>query len=290
MPGAAPDESANVAVGDAPAAFEREFAGLVVQSAPWADVQVKVTRARWYRGKRPDDLASRVTFSESNVYVVLDINVTELGNFERDYTTRDTWDLILADGTRLRSVNSLGVNILTGDSPTIPLYYLATEDTPLAGASLEINGTDRETFEPMLIPLDRQASFESEIVLSSLVGQVITPTAGGDLTFEVLDAAYGVNLTRAGRRAPRDRRLVLLNCRVSVSSIFGKSYDGTVEGPRVSVNGNSQAATEGALDTIYRDESIESQTLYEIDAKATAFDVIFDTDGETFTRVPVPLP
>src|SRR6185295_1682532 len=115
---------------------------------------------------------------------------------------------------------------------------------------------------------------ESEIELSSLVGQVIAPTAGGDLTFEVLDAAYGVNLMRAGRRALRDRRLVQLNCRVSASGIYGEAYD---EGPKLSVNGNSQAAVEEPLVAILGGESIESQTFYDIDAKATAFDVIFDT-------------
>jgi hypothetical protein len=275
---------------NAPEPFEREFEALVEQAAPWGGLEVKVTGARLYRGARPEDLAPLVQYSANNVYAVLDINITQLANGETNYTNRNTWDLILADGTRERSVNSLGVTIVTGDSPTVKLYYSATEDTSFVGAALEVNGADRTTLEPMRIPLDTAGAFESEVELTSLVGQVIAPMAEGDLSFEVLDASYGANLIELERRAPVDQRLVALNTRVSYSGAFSKSFSAVDDGPKLSVNGNSLSAREGEIDTIPSGGSIDFLTLYAIDEDATEFDVVLDTGDEVFVRLPVVLP
>jgi hypothetical protein len=270
--------------------IDSEFSGLVVQSAPWTDLQVKVTRARLYRGPRPTGLTSSISFSERNLYAVLDINITQLGSELVDYTQRDTWDLILADGTRLPPLNPLGVSIVTGDSPTVHSYYLANEDITFEGAALEVNGSDRETYEPLRIPLDTKQVFEDEIELSSLVGRLVAPVAEGELSFEVLDASYGINLFQLGARAPLGLRLVRLNCRVRFLGSFSEAFSSSQDGPRVSVNGNALASVVGELGLIESGSFVDFVTMYEIDAAATRFDVVFDTGDTAFARLPVVLP
>jgi hypothetical protein len=275
---------------DTSVSLDSEFSALVAQEAPWGDLRVKVARARLYRGPRPAELASRISFSEQNLYAVLDINITQLGNELTDLTARNTWDLILADGTRLPPLNPLGVSIVTGDSPTVHSYYPAEEGTAFEGAALEVNGADRATFEPLRIPLDTEQVFEHEIELSSLVGQLVAPVAEGEVSFEVLDASYGINLLQLGRRAPRGLRLVMLNCRVRFLGSFSLSFSSTRDGPRVSVDGNALASIVGDIDTIPSGGFIDFVTVYEIDPAATGFDVVFDTGDTAFTRLPVVLP
>jgi hypothetical protein len=119
---------------------------------------------------------------------------------------------------------------------------------------------------------------------------VAPATEGRRLTFEVLDASYGVNLLQLGRRAPRGLRMVLLNCRVTFFGGFSQSYRSDRDGPQVSVNGNALASVVSRIDTIDAGESVDFVTVYEIDPAATGFDVVFDTGDTEFTRLPVVLP
>lgn len=276
--------------GDSPAPFSREFDGLVEQAVPWSGLEVQVTGARLYRGERPEELAPLISFSPASVYAVLDIQVTQLANAETDYTERDTWDLILADGARLRPINALGLRIVTGDSPTARLYYRAEEDTDLAGAVLELNGSERATLEPALIPLDVRTTFESHVELIELIGQTIEPQGAGELSFEVLEATYGVNLPELSVRAPIDKRLLALTTRVGYSGNFSESFNSVDDGPKVSVNGNTIESREGDIDTISSGDTIDFLTIYEIDEGTVSLEILFDTQDETIARVPVALP
>jgi hypothetical protein len=269
-----------------PAPYERAFEGLVIQAAPWGDLEVRVTGARVFLGERPEDFSGSLFF-ENVEYAVLDVNVTALGNDETDYRQRNTWDLILADGTRDRSINPLGLLIAGGDSPTAHLYYSSADFT---GAALELNGAERGVLEPLRIPLDVPQTFESDAAVESLAGQVVAPTGEGDLQFEVLEARYGVNLPELGRRARIDTRMFSLNTRVGYSGSFSKSFSSTSDGPKIVVDGNTIEAVEGDIDTIPSGDTIDFLTIFEFDEEVTEFELTFDTGDGVLTRVPVVLP
>jgi hypothetical protein len=270
-------------------AIDRELTDLVIQSAPWGDLEVSVTGARLFRGERPDTLPKSVKFSADQVYAVLDVKI-EAGDQETDYRDRDTWDLILGNGKRVTPVNPLDVLLLPGDAPTVSIYYEVEEDADFSGAALELNGTDRETFEPLRIPLGSAEEFESEVELPALVGETFQPFEDGELTFEVLDAVYGVNIAESGRRAPRDQRLVALTVRVGYEGDFSYSFSTDDDGPRISFNGSSHEADNGRIETIGSGDTEDFVLIYGVDEDATEFDVVFDTGDPEVERVAVEVP
>jgi hypothetical protein len=271
------------------ATIDREFADLVTQSAPWGDLEVSVIGARLYRGERPDDLPKDSKFSEDTVYAVLDVKI-EAGDNETDYRDRDTWDLILTDGMRVPPVNPLNVLLEPGDAPTVSIYYEVEEDSDFRGAELELNGAEREKFEPLRIPLGIEGEFESQAKLPGLVGQTFEPVEDGELSFEVLDAVYGVNLIASGRRAPRDQRLVALTVRVGYEGNFSHSFSTDDEGPRLSYNGSSHVSDDNQIDTIEGGESQEFTLVYSVDENVDELDVVFNTGDPDLDRVQVDLP
>jgi hypothetical protein len=269
--------------------FVNEFEGIVEQGAPWGGLEIRITGARVFRGETPDDLEGQL-FTRGT-YGVVDVKITQLGVAETDYSDRDTWDLILADGTRERPLDGLGLVIAPGDSPTGHVYYSATDGLEFAGAVLEINGADRTTLEPMRIPLDMPATFESVADVTSLVGQTVMPaTEEGELAFEILEATYGVNLPAQSDRAPFDKRLFRVVTRVSYSGNFSESFSAINDGPKVVVGGVTFDAEEGEIDTIPSGGSIDFPMLFHIDEGVTAIELEFDTQDGMTTRLPVTLP
>jgi hypothetical protein len=273
-----------------PEPFVTEFEGIVEQAAPWSGLEIRITGARTFRGEKPADFEGAL-FITTAVYGVVDVNITQLGVNETDYSQRDTWDLILADGTRERPLEDLGLVIAPGDSPTGHLYYSATNGLEFAGAVLEVNGADRTTLEPLRIPLDMPATFESVADVTSLVGQTVTPTSEeGELSFEILEATYGVNLPAQSDRAPFDKRLFRVVTRVSYSGTFSESFSAINDGPKVVVGGVAFDAEEGGIDTIPSGGSIDFPMLFHIDEGVTAIELEFDTQDGMTTRLPVTLP
>lgn len=167
---------------------------------------------------------------------------------------------------------------------------LTEEDTDLARAALELNGSERAALEPARIPLDVPATFESYLELTELIGRVVEPMDTGELSFELLEATYGVNLPELSLRAPIDKRLLALTTRVCYSGSFSESFNSVDDGPKVSVDGNTIESREGDIDTIASGDTIDFLTIYEIDEGITALEVLFNTQDEVITRVPVALP
>ena len=99
--------------------FQLDFPALITQSVRWASVDVRITKAQQVRG------ASDVVDSEdtgqldpNQIYVRLELAIANKDTTETNYYDRATWDLKLANGTRLTSVNPLGVSVLPGDEAT----------------------------------------------------------------------------------------------------------------------------------------------------------------------------
>ncbi len=272
-----------------PEPFVNEFEGIVEQAAPWGGLEIRITGARVFRGDTPDDLEGQL-FTRGT-YGVLDVKITQLAVVETDYSRRNTWDLILADGTRERPLDALGLVIAPGDSPTGHVYYSAVDGLEFAGAMLEINGADRTTLEPMRIPLDMPATFESVADVTTLVGQTVMPTSEeGDLSFEILEATYGVNLPAQSDRAPFDKRLFRVVTKVSYTGGFSESFSAVDDGPKVVVDGVVFEAEDGDIDTIPSGGSIDFPMLFHIDEGVTAIELEFDTQDGMTTRLPVTLP
>jgi len=268
--------------GRAPAsgAFDRKLSGLVTQSAPWGDVEIRVEGARQLRGDKPANFPRGVVHSKKAVYAVLELELEAKGKTATDYRERNTWDLVLADGTHVSSLNPVGKLLEPGDSPTVSLFYELADDASLRGAAVEINGSERDVLEPLSIPLDEERDFESQVELPELVGESFQPGNAGDLSFEIVDAVYGVNLLSNGRRAPLDQRLVQLTVRAANTGGSSVSFDTEDDGPRISFDDKSIVADEVQVEAIESGESRRFVMIYAIDEGVSEFDLVFDASDE----------
>lgn len=89
------------------------------------------------------------------------------------------------------------------------------------------------------------AQFESVVEVEALVGQTVVPAAEGELSFEILEATYGVNLPEQSDRAPFDKRLFRVLTRVSFSGNFSESFNSVNDGPKVVIGGEVIEREEG---------------------------------------------
>jgi len=268
--------------GKAPAsgAFDRKLSGLVTQSAPWGDVEIRVEGARQWRGDKPASFPRGVVHNKKAVYAVLELELEAKGKTATDYRERNTWDLVLADGTRVSSLNPVGKLLEPGDRSNVSLFYEFADDASLRGAAVEINGSERDVLEPLRIPLDEERDFESQVELPELVGESFQAENAGDLRFEIVDAVYGVNLLSNGRRAPLDQRLVQLTVRAANTGGSSVSFDTAEDGPRISVEDESILADEVQVEEIESGETRKFVLVYAIDESASEFDLVFDASDE----------
>lgn len=274
-PAAQPDE--DVADAEPAEPFSREFEGLVKRTVNWGGLQVSVTGARVSRGDAPAS-----AWAPEAVFASLDIQIENVMAAETDYRYRDTWDLILADGTRVLSLEPLGVLLSKGDSPTVSMYYPVDEDTELSGAALELNGSSRDSFEPLQLKLDGDQEAEIEYELTQAIGQVFEPQpeASRTLRFEVTDARFGKNLFEFNSRAARGTQLLALGFKVTYFGPFSEAFDADLA-PKVSFNGSTHPSYYSGAEVIDAGEPAEFILLYHVDEDVTEFDLVFDTrDGE----------
>jgi hypothetical protein len=241
-----PDSSASTP--NPSGAFELELESLVAQKAPWGDIEISVDKARLLRGAKPEGFPSAAKHSTSDLYAILDVKLDGKGDQQNDYSQRDTWDLILKDGTRVKPLNALGVVLPPESSKRTTLFYKVDDDAKLNGASLEVNGKDRDALEPLAIPLDQSSEFASQAEVKELIGKSFEPDDDSGLRFQILDAQYGVNLVDSGRRAPRDHRLVELKVRVGYEGSSGEvSFSSVSSAPRLAFK--DQTFSPDAFDT-----------------------------------------
>jgi hypothetical protein len=262
--------------------FEIAFDDLVTQAAPWGDVEISIEKARLVRGDKPAGFPSDVKHSDKAVYAILDLQLEAKGSTETDYRDRDTWDLLLASDKRVTPLNPVGELLLPGDEPKVSLFYEVSTDVSLRGASLEVNGSERDVLEPLQIPLDDKKAFESQVELSEIVGESFEPEDDGEWTFEIVDASYGVNLEDSGRRAPRDHRFVELTVRVGHEGDSSKSF-AIGDAPRLAIGERSVAPEDFDGERIDGGESLDFVMVYAIDEDASDFDLVVDMGEDLFT-------
>lgn len=269
--------------GPPPEPFSMPFDALVENRVRWAALWVSVVGARVERGMdgKPDPNEWEALYlypAPEDVYVELDIQIASEDPEIVDYSSRATWDLILADGTRVHSHNALGLMLSPGDTATTTLRYPVDEIVDLAGASLELNSAERGAGEPEIIPLDAAYVRRYPLRLTEVVGAVIDPVDDvRAVRLEVLDAAYDLNDPVLPARAARDRRLVRLD--VIVTSIASNVWIGD-ENFYLIVDGRSYPVD--AMDDTWiafsdAGVSAPAHVLFEMDDDVRQFELAFLT-------------
>ena len=275
------DSSASANTPNPSGAFEAKLDGLVTQKAPWGDIDISVEKARLLRGAKPEGFPSAAKHSTSHVYAILEVKLDGSGDQENDYSQRDTWDLMLKDGTRVKPLNALGVVLPPHSSKTATLFYEVDDDAKLNGASLEVNGKDREALEPLAIPLDQKSEFASQAEVEELIGKSFEPDDDSGLRFQILDAQYGVNLVDSGRRAPRDHRLVELKVRVGYEGGSGEvSFSSASDAPRLVFKDQTFAPDAFDTRTISSGDTRDFVMVYPIAEAASHIDLTLDGGKE----------
>ena len=202
--------------------FQHEFPALITQTVRWASVDVRVTRARQLRGATGDGGELPRSLDPKQIYVQLELAIANKDIVEVDYRDRFTWDLKLADGTRLRSVNPLGVSVLPGDEATTVVYYEVDDVVDLRGAALVLEGEERGALEPEVLPLDVAYVPMFPLRLMSLVGRngTFRPLHFPSAMAHVDEAVFDTNTARIGR-ANKDTRVVWLRIALTTGENSG---------------------------------------------------------------------
>lgn len=295
--GWANDEAADA--GPPPEPFSMPFAGMFGQQVQWAALRVSVLDARIERGmdaeqESTDEWGFHTYLEPADIYVELDVEIHSEDKDIVDYSTRATWDLVLADGTRVMSANALGLMISRGDTATTTLRYVVDDVVDLAGASLELNGEERADREPERIPLDAAYVRRYPQLLTEAVGKVIEPTVRNDrgdllgVRFEVLDAVYDVNDPVIGARVPVDQRIVRMDVVATGVGDHAKVDDDDF---LIVVDGRSYAVADGVpVEFLDAGLSANFHVVFTVDPTARRFEVVFRTwNTESQQRIAIDL-
>jgi hypothetical protein len=244
----------------------------------WEPIPGLVAQPVWWSAIRVDLMGGRVARLPEATRIDLEIDLENYDSHEVDYQTRNTWDLVLANGERLNPYGALGVLIAPGDRTRATLSYQTAPIVSLVGAQLELNGFERRALEPERLPLDEPIELVHSYTVNDLEGvRLVSDEPGGDDT-EILDARWGANSPLGFRSAP-DERLLTLHLRITARLhwfwVQEKNF-------RVAFDGAGRAPEEhDCPSTIDVDTSAECTLLFTtpLTAKTAAFDFTFDGDG-----------
>lgn len=179
--------------------FSRPFDGLVQNTARWAIFEVATKAARVERGMDEDWVDGEPEWGSIDVnttYAELDLDLTNTTMFDEALDPRDTWDLILSDGTRIEQSNVLAFMAGPRGSSAFTLRYAIDETVDLAGAALELNGTVRGELAPERIPLDAPYRADIDAVLTALQGKTFEsarPMSIDQRRIEIVEARVSRN-------------------------------------------------------------------------------------------------
>jgi hypothetical protein len=285
--GAAAEAAAGTTAATDSIPFTQEFAALIPnQVARWASVDVSITGVRHERGaiKQGKNVWGEVAnvLDPAKVYVEIDPTLENKGDDEVDYSQRSTWDLLLADGRRLQSADSLAVTILPGYVATTSLHYLVDDMADLAGAELVLAGAERGQLEPEHLPLDAPYASEFPRRITTLVGQRVV--VKNDLDVQVEEAVYDVNLERDGR-ALAGKRIVWLGLAFTNPHEDEESADAA--DVRLVVNGRASAPIDADRHWVDGNTTEVLWAHFEIDAAVVSFDIVIPTSDPAGARFPV---
>jgi hypothetical protein len=205
-------------------------------------------------------------------YVEVDLELTNVGATEDDYSDRGTWDLILGDGSHVRSVDSVGVRVLPGDTATTRLHYIAAEDLDLADAALQLEGSEYAEVSPARVPLDAALVRDFPRRVDTLVGSTLQGPAAS-FTFD--EAMWDDNVERLGRPAPGKRCVWM---RVAVTAVEDTWIQ--LGAARISVDGRG---SEPIVDDSPRVESGTTQVsllAFAVDEDVTELELRFAVEAD----------
>jgi hypothetical protein len=266
--------------------FTKPFAGLISQSVPWGDEEIAILGAALERGMDS-------TWDPEQVVAELQFSITDNGTSETDYESRNTWDLVLAGGTRLRPLDALGVLISPGDTAKAKLHYKVPVDASLEGAKVILACSDRTKCEPESIPLDSKWEQRYPLSLGSLVGAKAAgpdPGAVNWIELKVMDAFVDLNDPPELGRAPAGERLVRLDIVATHGpdgSIGADAYLGNGLF-RIVIDGNSYEPVTFTNDTISANSSKELHVVFTMPASTNNFEILLNAPKGA-ARFPVDL-
>lgn len=261
--------------------FSQPVQGLIQQDVWWANTLVGFRGARVERGMDPEVSDAR------RAYVEVDLDITSHESEEVDYSDRATWDLVLATGERLRSIDTLGLLIAPGDTARLTLHYpLQTETVSLTGAYLELNGSERGGLEPEKLRLDVAVPLVHSYQLTGLVGATLQPDdVSSGLRAVFHDARYGTN-SPIGMRAAAGERFVTLSVAITYLGAASSIYI-DYERFGIVIDGYTFRPETAPTEIIHEGETIFGDVVFAIDAAATMAEVAFNVGGGNFKRLPV---
>ncbi|MDD9936992.1 MAG: hypothetical protein OXT09_25505, partial [Myxococcales bacterium] len=261
------------------------LAGFVANTVQWSGMLVSTTGAHVLVGHEDTiayayrDFFLEPVLDPYETYLRVELELSNVGATEIDYVERDTWDLVLRDGTRIQSQDLLDVSVLPGDTAATVLHYALPLDTDLAGASIVLEGATYASLNPETIALDAQVERRFPRRIDSLVGMVFEDD---DVRVEVDEAMWDSNHALLGR--PRaGSRSVWLRLAVTMPADNSEHWSGSEV--RLSIDGRSQAPRESDHGIVHELETRVFAIFFEIEQEADAATVLIPMDTSPGSEV-----
>ncbi len=266
--------------------FTIPFPRLVVQDVPWSTITVRPVEARLERGMDDDS-----TFDPEQTYVELDLALTNRDTRDLEYFGRDSWDLRLATGERVRPASSLDLLVAPGGTAITTLRYFVPDGTTLDGAALILEGEVRGELEPEIIPLDATWQPSYPLQIARLIGEnfvLATLTPDEAIDYTVRDVLVELNDRDVGRADAGQRLLRIDLGAVGLRSFLDLHFDGSES--RVIVDGRAAAPVASSFDVAEPGIYVETYAVFSIPADTRQVDLeVRAFYGEASTRFPVNL-
>jgi hypothetical protein len=245
----------------------------VSQPVPYSVTIVTVVSASVARGQS-DDMPLEQTYAQLD-FTVQNTSQTE----DLDYSERQTWDLVLADGTRIPPANPLGLRVAAANTGKASLRYPLAEGASLAGAAVILDVDEPGFAEPERVPLDGPWSSPYPTVIPSLVGAKSTGTSSvSDVEIDVTNATVSLNDPDT-YRAGLGKKFVRLDLVTkNLSPDPGGAYLGG-ESFRIVIDGLWSAPQNSITELLPPQTSMKVPVVFEIDKDAKSFDIHFEWYG-----------
>jgi hypothetical protein len=250
----------------APEPFSMALDSLGPNTPQWAGLIVSITSARLVAG-RDDQIRASSRLDPGRSYLEVDFEIANAGREEADMRNRNTWDLLLGDGTRVESVGALGLLIFPGDTAITQLHYPVAIDSDLSGAAIQLEGSERGTLEPELIPLDSELVRQFPRRLDGVAGKSVEDSR---VRIEIDEAMWDANHALRGR-PKRGRRSVWLRLALTYGE-DGDHWNGSHV--RLSVAGRSSTPWEWDHAILAPYETRTFLIAFEVDAGVEQADLL----------------
>lgn len=251
-----------------PESFSRPFTALVSQPVPFSASIITVASASVNRGQSnavPPDVT----------YVQLDFTVQNTSATDLDYSWRQTWDLVLADGTRVPPSNPLGIKVAGHHTGKGSLRYPVDATVSLTGAAVILDGGERGVVEPERVPLDSPWSSRYPTSIPSLLGATST-SADAIRSLELTVSKATVSLNDPDEyRAELGKKFVRLDLLAKNLSSFRGGSNLMDDSFRIIVDGLSLAPENFINELLDPQTTMNVPVIFQIDEASMSFDIRF---------------